>query len=49
MSAIRGDKQEWYGAIGKDKGDLAGICTQGEVRAEYIRRVKARVSTIWKV
>jgi hypothetical protein len=25
-----GDKQVRYGAIGKDKGDLAGTCTQGQ-------------------
>ena len=33
-----GEKQEWYGAIGKDKGDLAGTCTQGQGRAGECRR-----------
>jgi hypothetical protein len=33
-----GDKQYWYGAIGKDKGDLAGTCTQGQGRAGQASR-----------
>jgi hypothetical protein len=42
-----GDKQEWYGAIGKDKGDLAGTCTQGQSRAGESRRGFENIQGEW--